>query len=107
MIQNITDLAKEVGSRASNPDVQKQDILASVRKHTDGDAWVSFTSKHVDIRSNISPAHDRLFYPFTSEDFWKTVEFIQEEGLEWEEDNDEDIYAPQTYHQWRLQEQYD
>jgi len=105
MIQDITDLAREVGSRASNLDVQKQDILVSVRKHTDGDTWVSFTPKYVDIRSNLSPAHDRLFYPFTSDEFWKAVEFVQEEGLEWEED--EDVYAPRTYHQWRMQEQYD
>jgi hypothetical protein len=47
-----------------------------------------------------------MFYPFTGDDFWKVVEFIQEEGLEWEEE-DEDVYAPRTYHQWRMQEQYD
>ena len=108
MIQNTTDLARETGSRASNSDVQKQDIQVSIRKHTNGDVWVSLAMKHVDIRSNLSPAHDRLFYPFTSEDFWKAIEFIQEEGLEWEEDEDDDIYAPQTYDQWvRMQEHYD
>ncbi len=107
MIQNITDLAREVGSRASNLDIQKQDILVSVRKHTDGSVWIARGSNYIDIRSNISPAHDRLFYPFTSEDFWKAVEFIQEEGLEWDEE-DEDEYVPQTYDQWvRLQEHYD
>lgn len=106
MIQDITDLAREVGSRASNLDVQKQDIQVSARKHTDGSVWIARGSDYIDIRSNVSPAHDRLFYPFTSEDFWKAVEFIQEEGLEWDEEED-DVYAPRTYHQYRLQEQYD
>ena len=107
MIQNTTDLAREVGSRASNPDVQEQDIQVSVRKHTNGDVAISFNPEYVGLQASTCPPHERLFYPFTSEDFWKTVEFIQEEGLEWEEDNDEDVYAPRTYHQWRMQEQYD
>jgi hypothetical protein len=106
MIENITDLAREVGSRASNLDIKEQDIQVSVRKHTDGDVAISFNPEYVSIQASTCPPHERMFYPFTGDDFWKVVEFIQEEGLEWEEE-DEDVYAPRTYHQWRMQEQYD
>lgn len=93
MIQNITDLAREVGSRASSLDIQEQDIKVSVRKHTGGDVAISFNPEYVGIQASTCLPHDRLFYPFTSEDFWKTVEFIQEEGLEEEEDE----YIPRAY----------
>ena len=96
MIQNITDLAREVGSRASNLDVKEQDIQVSVRKHTSGDVAISFNPEYVGIQASTCPPHERLFYPFTSEDFWKTVEFIQEEKLEWDEE-DEDEYFSQTH----------
>ena len=104
MIQDITDLAREVGSKASSQDIQEQDIQVSVRKHTNGDVAISFAPNNVNIQASTCPPHERIFYPFTSDDFWKVVEFIQEEGFEWDED-DEDEYAPQNYHQWRMQEQ--
>jgi len=89
MIHNQLELTREVGSKAVDLKVQRSDIQQAVRKHTENDVWAYLTPNYVVIRSNVSPAQERLAYPFTSDTFWKAVEFIQEEGLEWDEDDEE------------------
>lgn len=96
MIENIGDLAKEAGSRATTFKIQMNDIQQSIKDHTEGDVWARFTREQVAIHSNISPASERLVYPFTSETFWKAVEYVQEEGLDWDEEDEEEISMSYT-----------
>ena len=92
MIHNQIELAKEVGSRSNDPKIHRQDILTSVRKHTDGQVYLFLKEAYVEVRSTHTPVKDRIAYPFRNDDFWKTVEFVQEEGMEydWEDEDDED-----------------
>ncbi|MHA2063256.1 MAG: hypothetical protein ACXABY_02625 [Candidatus Thorarchaeota archaeon] len=93
MITNQTELAREVGSRAADPKTQRADIQTAVRTHTKGDVSIYLFDKHLDVQANTNPPRERIFYPFTSDEFWKTVEFIQEEGLEWDEDEEDILHS--------------
>lgn len=90
MITNLSDLTKEVGSRAGEAYAQKMDIRKSVSDHTQGDVTIGVYPTHVELRSTISPIAQRLSFSFISETFWKAVEYVQEEGLDWDEENEEE-----------------
>jgi len=87
MITCVKDLAHEVGCRSSDFATQAQEIQRAVKKHTDYAVWVKVSPSRIiilnSVNSNIS---DALYFPFTTEDFWKSVEWV--EMLE----EDDDIY---------------
>ena len=96
MITNLSDLTKEVGSRAGEVYAQKMDIRKSVQEHTQGDVTIGVYSNHLGLHSTISPVTQQLSFPFTSETFWKAVEYVQEEGLDWDEEDEEEISMSYT-----------
>ena len=89
MIYNLTGLAQEVGSGSTDPQVQLADIQKSVKEYTEGMVWLQASPSGIRIRSNEITYSEVLRYPFDSDDFWKTVDYVYDESLNIEEEEDD------------------
>ncbi len=87
MIHNQIELAREVGSRTNDVSSQRRDIQTAVRRHTDGQVWLFLKEAYVEVRNNLgAPTKERMAYPFHNDEFWKSVEYVQEEAQDYDED---------------------
>lgn len=95
MIENLEQLAKEISACTSKDRFsQEKAINLTVIDYTDNLVRVKFGANSVLIESRIgAPNDEHLTYPFPEDIFWKAVEWVQEESLDFEENEDEDEFG--------------
>ncbi len=89
MIQNLAELARECGSKLSEPSRQRQAIAQVVLSHSEGlvRSWVHTDAKGLNLISKYGRTAMR--FPFEGDTFWQNVEWLHEEALIDEEDYQE------------------
>lgn len=97
IIRNTEDLAEYLSVTVGKyKDKLKEAIASRVYKNTDCGAWVKFTETGIILGSIVEGSEaevdtDELTFPFTSEDYEKTIEHIEcEVDILWREANCEE-----------------